>query len=62
MGAVWPNCGDDWSDLYCGVFNPEYFPDGDYIGVWANKNGTWTAPPEGSEFAYTVTEFTIDLE
>ena len=62
LGAVWPVCDDEWPELYCGVFYPQNFPDGDHIGVGINFKGVVNYPPYGTEMAYTVFEFTIDFE
>jgi hypothetical protein len=60
----WPPCGDEWPNWYCANgFNADNFADGDYIGVvvnyWAGVGSEW---PFTEEIAYTVFEFTIDLE
>ena len=62
-GACWDPCGDAWPDEYCNdcMFNAEAFPDGEYIGYAVNFMGTEPVPYT-RETAYTVFEFTIDLE
>jgi hypothetical protein len=64
-GAYWDPCGYQWPDEYCSpLFNAEFFPDGEYIGYAVNYR-MWGDPPymdEENEPAYTVFEFTIDLE
>jgi hypothetical protein len=60
-GGNWPPCGDEWPDQYCThLFPAENFPDGDYIGVAVNFGNP--GPPYGLQTAYTVFEFSIDLE
>jgi len=62
-GGWWPPCGDEWPDMYCAsLFNADNFPDGDYIGVAVNFRGVFDPEPKQIEIAYTVFEFTIDLE
>ena len=63
-GGVIHPCGDEWPDHYCDPgtsFIAAAHPDGDYIGVAINDRGDWP-PPLTRELAYTVFEFTIDLE
>jgi len=57
-------CGDEWPDWYCGPgVNAEIHPDGDYIGVAINWGaGIGDEWPYTEDTAYTVFEFTIDLE
>ncbi len=60
-GVYWNPCGDEWPDMYCvHEFHAVNFPDGDYIGIALNYH----LPPYDprDEIAYSVFEFTIDLE
>jgi hypothetical protein len=63
-GYYWLPCGDEYPDQYC-VFHvffvSEGVPDGDYIGVAINFDGL-DEPPWALETAYSVFEFTVDLE
>jgi hypothetical protein len=53
-------CGDSLPDEYCNdFFLAENFPDGDYMGVAINFRAPGYSP---EEIAYTVFEFTIDLQ
>ena len=61
-GAVWPLCGDEWPDQYCAdIFNAHNDPDGNHIGVAINY-GPPGGPPYVSQTAYTVFEYTVDME
>jgi len=60
-GSIWPLCGDDWPDWYCNDnFNAGNFPDGEYIGVVVNYGNDGF--PVVLYNAYSVFEFTIDLQ
>jgi len=63
-GWHWPPCGDEWPDQYCAgdIFQADHFPDGDFIGVAIGRQETLYPSPQVKEGAYTVFEFTIDLE
>jgi len=64
FGGEWPPCGDKWPNQYCAdsLFNADRFPDGDYIGVLIHHKGGAYYPPYTEGTAYTVFEFTIDLQ
>ena len=67
-GGGWPmaeGCGDEWPPTwFCHpIVHPEAYPDGDYIGVALNHmvkvvDGEF----QRTQFAYTIFEFTVDLE
>ncbi len=61
-GTYWYPCEEEYPDRCClqGVA-AGMFPDGDYIGVAANFRFE-VYPPYALEVAYSVFEFTVDLE
>jgi len=61
-GANLPSYGDEWPDCYCSthVMHADIFPDGDYIAIAINYGKP--GPPYHDLAAYTLSEFTIDLE
>jgi len=64
-GGPYGPCGDEWPDQYCGSkFVASWFPDGDYIGVAMNFGPDPESgyPPYTYQTAYSIFEFTIDLQ
>ncbi len=63
-GGVRSQCGDEWPEYwFCGptIYVSE-MADGDYIGVAINYKLDFSGDPWRTQMAYTVFEFTIDLE
>jgi hypothetical protein len=61
--GIWPPCGDEWPDEYCvNLFNAANFPDGEYIGVAINYKPNLDPPYTEHSAAFSLFEFTIDLQ